>query len=469
MRFKSLHCCLLFIGTLLLVVSILGGDSLNKRELNQLIGINKTVVTVKDEARSNDAVFFSIDNTDSLPSQEVTFTTTSRAKIDGKQVSVIGTDSKYPDFENMQFYSGGFFNKTAETSAEKVVVIDEPLAWDEFGSLNVVGNTLEMFDQEFRVIGVVAPDKSIITTLSDSGLNNAFIPLDTLLKMDKTTRINSLQIRNNDPGLNGQNYTDAENVLGKLDKNPEDYYISDFNKTTTLIEQKPRILVFIAGIATILVLLQAFISRGREVSKYIHRKCQDEYLNSTLKTNTAEMLKKSLIMVLLIIVIIWFWIKIRFTVYIPPEYLPQQLIDLKFYSDLFQKGINDSVVNQGYMASLAEIRLSSTRLLSNCLFYIALLIGLPITWMSLKLIKWEDDISLPRTLFVICIAFISATALGAVIMLLAGIPLNVNMTDLAVIFSFIYIYAIKYYKREMEGECFEETIVHHHGTGLDYS
>lgn len=465
MKFKSLPWNLFFIGTLLLTMSIVGGDSLNRQEVNRLIGINKTVISVKDSPNAKDEVLFNIDDMESL-SREITFTAAFPTEIDSKSVCVTGTSSKYPNFENMQFYNGCFFDKTAEASADKVVVIDEQLAWDVFGSLNVVGNNLEIFNQEFRVLGVVAADKSIIGLLSDSGVANAFVPCSTLLELDETARINALQIHNNDTSLTGQNNTEAVNFLRILGKNPEDYHISDFHKKSTLMAQKPHILVFIAGLASITVLLRGLISRGKELHIYLRREIQNDYMANILKYNKSVLLRKLLIMLLFLLIMAWVWRLIKFDMYIPPERLPKQLIDLAFYLDLLKADISASILKYGYIAPLAEIRLNKVTMLANILFYAGLLIGFPMVWVGLKLNQWHNAVALPQTLRNISLAYIISVSLSAIVTLLASISLNLNITDLAVVFSFIYIYAI-YSIQEKEGARCEEKNVCHHDFGTD--
>ncbi len=464
MKFKRLHGILFLIGTLILCMSIVGGDSLDM-EANAIIGMNKTVITVKDPHSSNNKAFFTIKNMEDLSDRNITFTAASATEIESKTVNVIGTNSDYPNFSHMLFNSGCFFDKTAAASRDRVVVVDEKLAWDVFRSLNVVGNTMKIFNKEFKIIGVIAPDKSIVGLLSDSGIPHAFIPANTLLELDKTAPISSLQIQNQDTSLSGQNYTEAVNVLGILAKTPKDYYISDLNIQRVLIAQKPRILVFIAGLASITVLLGYLIRRGKEAYQYIRNECQSDYIENVLKYNQAILLRRFLIILLPLSAIVWFWMKIRFDMYIPPEYLPKELIDLAFYFDLFKKSISESIANRGYIAPLIEIRLNSIIMLSDWLFYSGLLIGLPMIWLGLKLSKWDDVIPWPRTLWALGWAFIGSISLSTIIVWLSGIPLNLNITDLAVVFSFIYIFAIKLFNEGKVKRC--EKNVYHPDIGTD--
>lgn len=447
MKFKSLYGILFIIGTLILSVSIVGGESLNMQEANGIIGMNKTVISVKNPHNSDNKAFFTMKDMEEFGDLGITFTAASITEIESKPVNVIGTNSVYPNFSHILFNSGCFFDKTAEASGDKVAVIDEKIAWDVFKSLDVVGNTLEIFNKKFRIIGVIAPDKSIIGLLSDPGIPNAFIPANTLSELDKTAQITSLQMQNKDTTLSGQNYTDAINVLGKLDKTPQDYYISDWDIKRVLIAQKPRMLVFIAGLAGIAVLLRYLMQKSKAAYFYIQKECQSDYIENVLKHNKVILLQWFLIMLLPLSAMAWLWMIISFDIYIPPEYLPQELIDLPFYLDLLKKSITEGISNSGYVAPLAEIRMNSILLLSDWLFYIGLLIGLPLVWFGLKLSQWDDGIPLPQTLFTLGLAFVISISLSTIIVLLSGITLDLNATNLATVFSFIYISAIRSFKK----------------------
>lgn len=425
------------------------------------IGGGKTLVSVKDSRSQNNQSFFSLDDIKELAGYNLTFTADSVTKIDNQSVVLIGTNSQYPDFENITLENGCFFNETALFGADQVVVVDEKLAWDIFKRLDVTGDTLELFAKKFKIVGVVSRDTSLSGLLSDSGTPHAYIPASTLCYLDKSARITTLQIENQGTSLSGENRMKAVNVLRKLGKTQEDdYYITDLNLENVLIAQKPRIIIFLAGIAIIVALLKESIRRAKAVWVFIRNRCESDYWQDVLKNNGRMLLQKLAILLLLLLSIVLFWETVGFDIYIPPEYLPKQLIDFAFYFDLFKKEIGEGILHRGYLAPLLEVRLNSVIMLSNCLFYVGLLLGLPMVLISLHLTKLNG--SIPKMLITLCLTFIAAMALATITILLSGLPLNVNGGDLAVVFSFIYIYSIKlFYERKGKVSSDEKSVFHY--------
>lgn len=435
---KSLQWSISFIGTLLLALGIIGGDSLGKEEMDRPLGLEQTIISVKED---QEEAFFTLEDMRVIKEQEKTYLALCSTEIEEQTAWVVGTNSAYPDFEKLQFYGGSFFNPIAQDSAAKVVVIDERLAWDTFGSLQVVGDTIEIYEEKLKIIGVIAQDRSLLGLLCDPGIGKAYLPLNTLLTLHNPAPISTLQIRNQEQG---QNHTKAEEILTKLHKNPEDYTIIDRQAQTTLIAQKPRILMFIIGLACLLALLQILIQQSKTLVAHMQRECQDQYLGQVLKNSKKKLGQTIGIMALLLMAMGYIWVNIQFEMYIPPENLPNDRIEVTFYLDMFKNEIQQQVLNRNHPASFPEIRLDKAQGLSNWLFYPGLLLGIPLVWIGLILSKGEKEVPVSQTLFLCCMTFILALGIGTIATHLAGITVNLRVMDLAILFSFLSIYALKY-------------------------
>lgn len=444
MRIKSFQWLGFFLASLVLCISIIGGESLDIAGING-IGAGQTLVSVKGPRSHNDQAFFSLDDIAYLTAYDLTFTADSVTEIENQPVVLVGTNGQYPAFNNMSLKSGCFFDDGAVSRADLVVVVDEKLAWDAFKRSDVVGDSLELWAKKFKIMGVVAADRTITGFMSDSGVAHAFIPASTLGSLDKNARISTLQVKNKESCISGENRLDALNILLKLGKSQEDYLIADLAVKNVLIAQKPRILVFLSGLALIIILLQEALRRAKKVRAYLQDRRRSCYWADILRNDAALLARRLIFILLLMVIAVLIWERISFDLYLPPEYLPKDLSDLNFYADLFQKQINEAVLNRGYVTPLLELKLNNLALLSNCLFGSGLLVGLPTVWLSLYLSKWTGDML--HLLITPALTFIAAMTLGAIAILLSGMPLNVNGGDLAVVFSFIYIYSLKLFNQ----------------------
>lgn len=444
MNFKIVRWVLIFIGMQILTLSIIGGYSLflKAEEENGIFAMNKTLISVKNSQNKSSKAFFTLEDINELSEYSITFTAAFSAETANGTANIIGTNSAYINFNDLKFSSGSFFGKTADIDGEKVAVIDEKLAWNEFGSIKAVGNTLEISGEKFKILGVISEDKSIAGLLSGSGLPNAFIPVKALPELEKTAKINSLQIQNNDTTLSGQNLSTASNILNTVSKAPEDYYISDLNIKRVIIEQKPRIIVFFIGLVCIFTILITIINKAKGILFFIKNKVKTDYIINILRDHKKIIIFRLFELPLLLAVIILILGIIKFDIYIPPEFLPKKLIDFNFYWDLFKKSIEEGNLNRGYIPSLTEIKLNSILLLSNRLFFSGLFIGFPILFTTLKYSRIGSN-HFNKEFLMLCIIFTISIGLSSSIVFISGMTLKLHIADLALLFSFNYIFLIK--------------------------
>jgi putative ABC transport system permease protein len=83
-------------------------------------------------------------------------TTHDRLVVQGKEreISIIGTTPRYLQVRNLRIITGRFFDDADERSFNKVCLLTEEFAQRMFGSLDVKGKTIKLFQVRFEVIGV---------------------------------------------------------------------------------------------------------------------------------------------------------------------------------------------------------------------------------------------------------------------------------------------------------------------------
>jgi putative ABC transport system permease protein len=104
-----------------------------------------------------------------------------RLVLDGREreVSVIGTTPEYLRVRNLRIISGRFFDELDARSFNKVCLLTEDLAKKLFGTLEVQGHSVKLFQVRFEAIGVF---KEGVETFGQSEVStySALIPLSVM-------------------------------------------------------------------------------------------------------------------------------------------------------------------------------------------------------------------------------------------------------------------------------------------------
>jgi putative ABC transport system permease protein len=110
--------------------------------------------------------------------------------IDGKerQISVIGTTNEYLQVRNLRILSGRFFDRSDENSFGKVCVLTEELARKLFGTLDVEGKAVKLFQVRFEVIGVFKEGVETFGT-SEVSTYSALIPLSVMHQFNMSDKV----------------------------------------------------------------------------------------------------------------------------------------------------------------------------------------------------------------------------------------------------------------------------------------
>ena len=101
-----------------------------------------------------------------------------------KSLRVLGTPPAYRDVRNLVLTSGRFFSEQDETQGAKVAVISKKLARQLFGTEEVHGEALRLFNLRFPIIGVYreAVESAAAVEQSEAAGLAAIIPFSTFRK-----------------------------------------------------------------------------------------------------------------------------------------------------------------------------------------------------------------------------------------------------------------------------------------------
>jgi len=442
---------LTFSGILLILSFIVLGTGLVAEcsRLNGEYSMQKVLVSVKNQLDRQGSNSFSIEDIKrlkkELSTKDISYTAQSglinTSVSNGSTVlpaRLTGVDHRYPPFSGLTLKEGSFITQKQEEEGAMVAVIDDELAWNLFKTVHAAGKTLELFDGIFRITGVVEKDSTLIGKLTDDGLPDVYIPASVLLELDATARITALQIKTADTGTLDQNRTNVSNVLGQIGKDPSNYNISDNNLKFALMEQKPLLFVFILGMASMLMLLVHIKNCIRKLYFFIRDGCRTDYFTNVLKSNLAEIGAWILEVALAILGIVLIWLGIRFKLYIPPQNIPDELINISYYSDLIKSIIQGSIQNMGYIPPHSELIVNAVDMLLNLLFNISVILGCLLLYMGFRELKALNMDSI-RLIQLFGLFFILSFGILAGAAFLTGLPFMLDRKSILVVWAFVFL------------------------------
>ncbi len=116
-----------------------------------------------------------------------------RLILDGKEreVSIIGTTTEYFKVRNLRILSGRYFDDLDERSFNKVCILTEDLAKKLFGTLDVEGRSVKLFQVRFEAIGVF---KEGVETFGQSEVStySALVPFSILRHFNRTDKLDQI-------------------------------------------------------------------------------------------------------------------------------------------------------------------------------------------------------------------------------------------------------------------------------------
>lgn len=450
MKRRKAGWIMVFSGILLTLSLIILGKAIVDEcvRLNGAYSMQKVLVSEKKRADQNRENSFSIDDINrlekELSTKDISYTAqlgmSSTSAVYGDNtylVSLTGIDYLYTRFSGLILEEGNYITQKQEDEGALVTVIDEELAWEIFKTDKVIGKTIDIFNAAFTIVGVVEKEASIIGKLTDDGLPDVYILASVMLELDTTARITGFQIKTAESNILDQNTPAVSAAISQIGKDPSGYDIKDYNLTHALMEQKPLLLVFVLGLAAMLSLAAYIKNLTKELYLLIKNSCKTDYFLNVLKCKLGEIGGSILEMVLSLAGMALIWIGIRFTLYIPPENIPDELINISYYTDLIKAAIQGGVQNRGYIAPQAELIVNAADMLLNFLLCVSFVPGFLLLYAGLRELK-ELNMDTFKLTSELGLFFMLSLCILAVAAYLTGLPYAVNVKGILVAWVFIF-------------------------------
>lgn len=283
------------------------------------------------------------------------------------ECKVTGISPNLENFYDISISTGSFINESTSKENKFCAVIEDRLAHKLFGNENVEGLKIKILNKDFKIIGVVKRDSNIIQDLSEDGFDKVYIPIETLTEINSKAKISYLQFQNFDSNISEKNKERVVNLLEGIGKSSKKYSITDFNKEKKIMEQKPLILSFALGIYCIYFYAKYVKNRVFKIFNIFIIGTKEEYFLNLLKK-----FKKSIIIYLIEIIAailtacILLYI-IKFDLYIPAKYIPDKIIDIAYYKNVFRDMVKENIISMDYLKPFMELKFMKVNMLINIL------------------------------------------------------------------------------------------------------
>ena len=101
-------------------------------------------------------------------------------------VTVYGTTPAYYEIQGLQLAMGRFLKRADVENSSYVCVLNEDAAEDLVGYIDCVGQSICLNGVEYTIVGVLATNDDNLTSALTSGMQVAYIPLTSLVKLTDT-------------------------------------------------------------------------------------------------------------------------------------------------------------------------------------------------------------------------------------------------------------------------------------------
>ena len=263
--------------SLVVMVSLVNGATGAVTGEIESLGKDMLIVSIRDDKGSP----LRLENLAEIASDEAiaqiapsgTMAATAKNGYSDASVSLYGTTAAYDEIQGLELSYGRFIKTTDVDNHSYVIVLSYEMANELFGMNNVVGENISINGRNFQVIGVLAEDTSLMTSMT-GGLS-AYVPFTVESRMAGQPYITSLYVTaTNDTDVA---QTAFENYLLKRFKQDEDAFsitnmssISDALGTITstlslLLGSIAAISLLVGGIGIMNIMLVSVTERTKEI------------------------------------------------------------------------------------------------------------------------------------------------------------------------------------------------------------
>jgi hypothetical protein len=210
------------------------------------------------------------------------------------------------------------------------------------------------------------------------------IPISTYMDVASSPLITNIELAAKpDAAVRGE--AEVKQALMALGKNPIHYRIENGELVHAWTTQKRAMLLFVYGISAIILMARIMAKQLSVVRSSLQSKLHMQDWYEALHGGRITLLKHGLLAAAMIACGAGLWMLIGFRLYLPADWIPEEIIDLSFYVDKLRSQWQQQVSQAGYVPSPHEMLTQAAAKLTGRLFFAGLLFGLPLFWLGVRL------------------------------------------------------------------------------------
>ena len=353
-------------------------------------------------------------------------------------VGITATNELAPVFNDIKIIKGSFFSKGDIRESNKVVVIEERMAWDLFHNDDVVGCYIKLFGSRFKIIGIAASDQSFFTGIVDNGTMQAYIPVETYMNYSANSGITCIQYGTDSGSAYEDNTKQITNALASISRKGGSYSVCDYNIKGIMMKQKPDSLLFVMGLFTILAISIFSLKKCCRTIKLFANMCKTNYFGKSIRACRIELSKDLGLLITAALIIILIWKLIRFEPYIPYNLLPDNLSDLTPYIQrLIQQAMNRNLLNNSHLVPFPELMSMCVEAIHQQMFWFGCVSGSLLLLISFAWVR-KEKAPIEKTLLYSGIFLVMDIVIVALLSYAVGLPPSIDLYEIIVFLTFIF-------------------------------
>ncbi len=256
---------------------------------------------------------------------------------------VVGVSPTYAQFVGYAMVQGGFFTEQAARAGDAVAVIASDLAWSLFATMRAAATEIRIGGKPYRVVGVYEQPGSLLDAMVDDGFPRIYVPIDSLPREERGVASIS--------GA-GVSREEVERALQSAGRQPGEAAFGEFDRSGESADQKRAVLVLVAAVIGGAALVRLAAARVRESVAVVRGEMRDHWLRQAIRRSAGHLAGTAAVLAGTGAALVLLWLLCRLKLFIPAEYVPDRLIDLGYYVDLAKRLVREANALQGFVPPL---------------------------------------------------------------------------------------------------------------------